>query len=421
MLSGNGTDASAFCWNLLSPLKDFTRRAAISILAVSVALGTMPVQAQTAGPSPTVPAPTAPATSSSPPQAAPGVPPMGPQIRPPRPLGPPVLPSPAQSSAQPVTAQPAPQPSPAEMATGQKAPGTAGRAGPGAVTPDPVKTEPPAMATPKPEAKPDAAKAETDKAEGDKADAEKKDAENADAYKVDQPTVLAEGGPALAPGDFDKQAPTEPEAPFNGSFTQRIPLEVPNYRGLEPKLSLVYDSSQGLRAGGMNAGLLGVGWDLGGLSDIVRVSRINGAPRFDNADTWLLDGAELVPCSEVSSSPSCSYGGTHTTRVESYKHIRFNGGENSWTVTAKDGTRYIYRSTQYFRGATTAAMRATTATCSGGFSTGATTTTSSITPTAVRPSRSAIPRRSNTTAPPSTSIGRSAAPIRRRGSPTASI
>ncbi|CAH1691228.1 exported hypothetical protein [Hyphomicrobiales bacterium] len=347
MLSGNGTRASAFCRNLLGPLKDLTRRAAISVLAASVALGTMPVQAQTAGPSPAAPAPTAPATNPAPSQAAPGVPPMGPQIRPPRPLGQPVLPSPAQPS----TAQPASKSSPAEMATGQRAPGTPVPSGGGGVTPDPVKTEPPAMAAQKPEAKPDTAAAESDKAKTDKADAEKTDAEKAETAKTEGPTVLAGEPPtAITVGDFDKKAPEDPEAPFNGSFTQRIPLEVPGFRGLEPKLNLVYDSSQGLRAGGMNAGLLGVGWDLGGLSDIVRVSRVNGAPRFDAADTWLLDGAELVPCGQVSSSPSCSYGGTHTTRVESYKHILFNESENSWTVTARDGTRYIYRSTQYFRG-----------------------------------------------------------------------
>ncbi|MBS7705574.1 FG-GAP-like repeat-containing protein [Chelatococcus asaccharovorans] len=231
------------------------------------------------------------------------------------------------------------------------------------MTPDPVKSEPPAMATPKSgakaeakseaksEAKPDAAKAETDKANTDKADTDKKDAEKAETEKAGGPTVLAEQTPsAITIGDFDKKAPEDPEAPFNGSFTQRIPLEVPGFRGLEPKLSLVYDSSQGLRAGGMTAGLLGVGWDLGGLSDIVRVSRVNGAPRFNTDDTWLLDGAELVPCAQAPSSPSCSYGGNFTTRVESYKHILFNEGENSWTIKARDGTRYIYQSSLWFQG-----------------------------------------------------------------------
>jgi hypothetical protein len=50
-----------------------------------------------------------------------------------------------------------------------------------------------------------------------------------------------------------------------GSFQTRVGLEVPAYRGLEPDLSLTYDSHR-------SEGPLGVGWALVGLSQIERVS-----------------------------------------------------------------------------------------------------------------------------------------------------
>ena len=133
------------------------------------------------------------------------------------------------------------------------------------------------------------------------------------------------------------------KAPYNGSFTQVVDVKVPAFRGIEPDIDLVYNSSLGLRAGGFFAGYVGVGWQVAGLSDIVRISARQGAPAFDANDTFALDGTPLVPCATAATNPSCASGGTHATRVESYRRIVFTSGDNSWTVTGKDGTRSIYR------------------------------------------------------------------------------
>ena len=153
------------------------------------------------------------------------------------------------------------------------------------------------------------------------------------------------------PGGFSAGSNITPEpgqakpdkAPYNGSFTQIVDLKVPAFRGIEPDIDLVYDSSLGLRAGGFFAGYVGVGWQVSSLSDIVRISVRQGAPAFDANDTFALDGTPLVPCATAATNPSCASGGTHATRVESYRRIVFASGENSWTVTGKDGTRSIYR------------------------------------------------------------------------------
>ncbi|TCK19627.1 RHS repeat-associated protein [Ancylobacter aquaticus] len=153
------------------------------------------------------------------------------------------------------------------------------------------------------------------------------------------------------PGGFSAGSNITPEpsqakpdkAPYNGSFTQIVDLKVPAFRGIEPDIDLVYDSSLGLRAGGFFAGYVGVGWQVSSLSDIVRISVRQGAPAFDANDTFALDGTPLVPCATAATNPSCASGGTHATRVESYRRIVFAAGDNSWTVTGKDGTRSIYR------------------------------------------------------------------------------
>ncbi|WP_445504878.1 RHS repeat-associated core domain-containing protein [Microvirga sp. G4-2] len=157
--------------------------------------------------------------------------------------------------------------------------------------------------------------------------------------------TLAESGsnaPAEIPGGTDPKAIEAPEAPFNGSYTYSVPIEVPPYHGLEPKLRLVYDSNRGLAAGRALAGWVGTGWSLEGFSSIVRIAPRRGTPLFDLNDRWMLDGEELAPCTRDMGGASCKTGGTHTTRIESYRRIVRDDERNRWTVTARDGTTYTY-------------------------------------------------------------------------------
>ncbi len=132
---------------------------------------------------------------------------------------------------------------------------------------------------------------------------------------------------------------------FYGAYTENVPIEVPAFRGLEPKLSLNYNSS------GRN-GYLGMGWSLSGFSVIERASPGRGAPRYGTIvdDIWLLDGQELIPCASGSLSPSCVVGsvvsrGTHSTRIENYQRIRYEPASPygaRWLITDQRGTQYIY-------------------------------------------------------------------------------
>jgi hypothetical protein len=116
----------------------------------------------------------------------------------------------------------------------------------------------------------------------------------------------ARGGPGLEP--------------TTGSFTRAIPIEVPVFHGIEPRLALVYSSAAG-------NGFVGVGWRLAGWSVVERTRNGRGTPRFDGSDVFVLDGQELLPCA----------GGTHATKQESYTRIRFDG--TRWTVWARNGVR----------------------------------------------------------------------------------
>ena len=124
---------------------------------------------------------------------------------------------------------------------------------------------------------------------------------------------------ALAPGAQAQEStgPAQQPAPFDGSYTTAIPIKVPPYHGLEPKLALAYSSAGG-------NGWLGVGWSLSGISTIERASPGKGAPRYDDSDIFLLDGQELVPCTLG--------GGQFCTKVQSYKKIVYVGSHNTWRV-----------------------------------------------------------------------------------------
>jgi RHS repeat-associated protein len=124
-------------------------------------------------------------------------------------------------------------------------------------------------------------------------------------------------------------------SPFYGSFSYAIPIEVPPFRGLEPSLALGYSSE------GRND-LAGVGWSLSGFGLIERVNAGGGTATYTATDTYLLDGQMLVACQAGSVSPSCTTGGSHSTRIESFLKIRFDASTNTWTVWGKDGTRTLY-------------------------------------------------------------------------------
>jgi hypothetical protein len=85
-----------------------------------------------------------------------------------------------------------------------------------------------------------------------------------------------------------------------------------------------------------------VGWGLGGFGVIERFSPGLGSPRYDGSDVYTLNGTELLPCPAPNPSPSCTTGGTHTTKVESYLRVQFDARLNWWTVWSRNGTRTIY-------------------------------------------------------------------------------
>src|SRR5712691_8537847 len=116
-----------------------------------------------------------------------------------------------------------------------------------------------------------------------------------------------------------------------GSYSHVIPIEVPAFHGLEPKLALTYSSMGG-------NGFAGVGWSLAGISTVewgrTGETQWGGAP-----DKYFLDGQELVPCQAGSVSPSCTTGGNYSTKIESYLRIKFDSSANTWTVWGRDGTK----------------------------------------------------------------------------------
>ena len=175
--------------------------------------------------------------------------------------------------------------------------------------------------------------------------------------------------PSAAQQAQDARAPKLPVTGSNGSFTRVIPIEIPAFRGLEPGLRLLYDSTSGVRNLPPVGSELGLGWSLGGISAIQRVSGASpaaagqvksasgrGVPAYGAAgfpaDGFVLNGTEIVPCSELpnpGATPSCATGAAggqvaFASRIESYQRIRQTPSLNSWEVTDRDGVKSLYTS-----------------------------------------------------------------------------
>src|SRR4030095_5630171 len=129
--------------------------------------------------------------------------------------------------------------------------------------------------------------------------------------------------------------PASFRATESGAAEDRIPIQVPpGIAGVEPKLALVYNSQAG-------NGLLGVGWNLEGLSAITRCPRtmaqdgVRGGVNYDANDRYCLDGQRLMAISG-------SYGADGTeyrTERESFTKVISYGSAGSGAAWVKAWTK----------------------------------------------------------------------------------
>ena len=118
---------------------------------------------------------------------------------------------------------------------------------------------------------------------------------------------------------------------FVGAAGESIPIQVPPFHGIEPRLSLSYSSEA-------RNGFAGMGWNLTGFSVIERGNGLYGFPTEEDTQVFTLDGQGVRPCPASSNYPSCATGGTHYTHQESYLRIK-KVSDVLWQVFGKDGTR----------------------------------------------------------------------------------
>lgn len=125
-----------------------------------------------------------------------------------------------------------------------------------------------------------------------------------------------------------------------GGAAITIPIEVPaGVKGMQPNLSLVYNSHRGY-------GLAGWGWDLAGISSIQRTGKtfyhdntIDGIRR-DNTDNLLLDGERLL----LKSGSNLCENSTYRTEHESFSLITMDDYQG-FTVQTKEGHILTYGDT----------------------------------------------------------------------------
>lgn len=125
----------------------------------------------------------------------------------------------------------------------------------------------------------------------------------------------------------------------SGAATYTVPIQLPpGTNGMEPELAITYNSQAG-------NGLLGMGWNLAGLSVISRVPKTihhDGAPnriRFNASDRFALDGNRLIDTGN----------GTYATESETFSEITEYGSAGSgpawFIVRTKSGLTIEYGKT----------------------------------------------------------------------------
>ena len=127
-----------------------------------------------------------------------------------------------------------------------------------------------------------------------------------------------------------------------GSATYSIPIVVPpGISGIQPSLSINYASGSG-------NGLLGVGWDLDGLSEIERCGKTLAQDNstdgvlLTTADRFCLDGNKL----RLTGGTYGLAGSTYQTELETFARVEAVGTANNpptyFQVQGKDGLIYTY-------------------------------------------------------------------------------
>jgi len=126
---------------------------------------------------------------------------------------------------------------------------------------------------------------------------------------------------------------------YRGAAVYSIKMPVPPGTGVEPTLTLVYNSEA-------HDGLLGIGWSLDGISSLTRCPPLfaqdgrRGAIRYDATDRLCLNGAELV----ATSGAYWTSGSVYHTSKESWTRVVANG-DGSFTASTKEGHVVQYGST----------------------------------------------------------------------------
>ncbi|MCP4430709.1 MAG: hypothetical protein GY806_07005, partial [Gammaproteobacteria bacterium] len=134
----------------------------------------------------------------------------------------------------------------------------------------------------------------------------------------------------------------------NGAATYSVPIKIPpGTNGMQPRISLVYNSQGG-------NGLVGKGWSIGGLSAITRcpatmaVDGNIGSVSYNQNDRFCLDGQRLINVG--TSSTYFTPGDSYRTEIDSYKQAKAAGkcgsGPCYFTVTNQQGTVLTYGSTK---------------------------------------------------------------------------
>jgi hypothetical protein len=130
----------------------------------------------------------------------------------------------------------------------------------------------------------------------------------------------------------------------SGSATYAVPISVPpGTAGMSPSLSLEYNNQSGASSGWLGAGIVGVGWSLGGLPAVGRCPRtvaqdgVSGAVNYDANDRFCLDGQRLIAISGAYGADGTEY----RTEIESFSRVISHGtagtGPAWFEVRSKSG------------------------------------------------------------------------------------